>query len=339
VKILHLLASPVFSGPAENVLGLGLAQRELGHEVSVAIDRKRNEATSEELLAPRLSAANLLDDGGLELSVKSNPWSIWRDVKRLKDRSVDVVHCHFSHDHWVAHWGKPKACAVVRSIHAPRSLRGMLPDAAGWTLPRAEDAIYWRRGAVMVLPAFVDAAFRPVEDRARLQRELGIIGAPVIGMISTFQPSRRHELGLAAFAKLAEGSPTARLVLVGDGQLQGEVRARVERGGLAKSVVFAGYRSGADFVRWVQALDEVWVLGLGNDFSGRSAAQARATGARVLAVREGALPDYADVVVSEDPDSIAQASLGRERRSWELPSNQSIAARVLELYAKARGEP
>jgi hypothetical protein len=126
------------------------------------------------------------------------------------------------------------------------------------------------------------------------------------------------------------------LVLVGDGALVSEVRARAEQVGLGDKVTFAGYRSGADFVRWLQALDEVWILGLGNDFSGRSAAQARATGARVIAVREGALPDYADVVVGEDPDAIARASLGTERRSFELPSKRDIAARVLKLYEKAR---
>ena len=41
MRILHLLASPFFSGPAESVALLALAQRALGHEVSVAVDRKR----------------------------------------------------------------------------------------------------------------------------------------------------------------------------------------------------------------------------------------------------------------------------------------------------------
>ena len=41
MRILHLLASPFFSGPAENVALLALAQARLGHEVRVAVDRKR----------------------------------------------------------------------------------------------------------------------------------------------------------------------------------------------------------------------------------------------------------------------------------------------------------
>ena len=71
MKILHLLASPTFSGPAENVLGLALAQRELGHEVSVAVDRKRTVVTSEELFVPKLESAGLLDRGGFDLIPES----------------------------------------------------------------------------------------------------------------------------------------------------------------------------------------------------------------------------------------------------------------------------
>jgi glycosyltransferase involved in cell wall biosynthesis len=337
LRILHLLASPVFSGPAENVVGLSLQQRALGHEVSVAVDRKRNEVTSEELLAPRLSALELLDDGGLELSVKSSPWAIWRDVKRLRERTFDVVHCHFSHDHWLVHWAKLKNAAVVRSIHAQRSIRGLLPDAGGWTLPRAEDAIYWKRGAVMVLPPFVGEAFRPPESRARLREELGLWGQPLIGMVSTFQATRRHPLALEAFMLLLKQLPQAQLVLVGDGVTRDEVCARVEQMGLSQQVLFAGYRAGEEFVRWLQALDEVWILGLGNDFSGRAAAQARACGVRVVAVREGALPEHADVVVALEAEAIARASLGGQRRAVEPSSSEAVARRVLELYAQARG--
>ena len=37
MKILHLLASPVFSGPAEVVAQLAFAQRTQGHDVTVAL--------------------------------------------------------------------------------------------------------------------------------------------------------------------------------------------------------------------------------------------------------------------------------------------------------------
>ena len=73
MRILHLLSTPFWSGPAENVALLALAQRALGHEATVAVDRLRTRVGSEEPVIPRLQALGpgLLDEGGLQLSVKS----------------------------------------------------------------------------------------------------------------------------------------------------------------------------------------------------------------------------------------------------------------------------
>src|SRR3712207_5521089 len=104
MKILHLLASPFWSGPAENVALLALAQRQAGHEVTVAVDRRRAKVEAEEPAVPRFEALGLLDAGGLDLSVKSPPWEVLRDMRRLRRRSLDVVHAHFTHDHLIARW-------------------------------------------------------------------------------------------------------------------------------------------------------------------------------------------------------------------------------------------
>jgi glycosyltransferase involved in cell wall biosynthesis len=331
MKILHLLASPLWSGPAENVALLALAQRSKGHDVRVAVDRKRPTPPFEEPSVPRLRALGLLDEGGLELCVKSLPWRMVADALTLRRRRVDVIHSHFSHDHYVARWGRPSHAILVRSIHAPRSLRGV-PAAEAWTVSTAAEAEQLR-GRVLVLPPLVGDRFRPPDDRAALQRDLGVDGGPVVGMVSTFQPSRRHDLGVAAFARLSERSPNARWVLVGDGPLREGIRRRVDAERLQR-VTFAGYQPGEAFVRWLQALDVLWILGLGNDFSGRAAAQARACGVRVVAVPEGALDQLADELLpSPDPDAIAAATLRSTRRNVELPSNEAIAERVLALYA------
>ena len=265
MRILHLLASPFWSGPAENVALLALSQREAGHEVTVAVDRRRTEVTSEEPGAPRFEALGLLDEGGLELSVKSPPWKVWGDTRRLRRMRVDVVHAHFTHDHLVARWGRPGGAVLIRSVHAPRSLRASLPAADAYTVPSSSLITKLVGRRVRVLPPLVDALFRPAEDREELRRELGLKGEPLVGMVSTFQASRRHELAVEAFARLRQKKAGARLVLVGDGGLVEPVREQVRRLGLEEGVTFAGYQKGEAFVRWLRALDEVWVLGLGND--------------------------------------------------------------------------
>jgi len=330
-----VLASPWFSGPTETVTQLALAQREQGHQVAVAIDRRCTTKTSEELAAPRLEALGLLDGHGLELSVKSSLRGMLGDLRRLRALEVDVVHCHMSHDHFLARLGCPKGARLVRSVHAPRSLRWSTPRADGWTVPVDALARRLLGARVMVLPPMVDGAFVPPNDRVACQRSLGLPSGPLVGMVSTFQASRRHDVALQAFARVRGRAPEARLVLVGDGHEERAVRAQAAAMGLGELVHFAGYQSGARFIDFLQALDEVWILGLGNDFSGRAAAQARACGVRVVAVDEGALARYADVVVPCEAQAVAEAALRANRRTVVLESPGSVARRVVELYQRA----
>jgi glycosyltransferase involved in cell wall biosynthesis len=337
MKILHLLASPFFTGPAEAVTQLALAQRALGHQVSVAIDRLRTIATSEELAAPRLEALQLAESARLELSVKSTPLGMLRDVLTLRAlEHLDVVHAHFSHDHTLVRFGRPKGALVVRSIHAARSLRASTPAADAYTVPTFALARKLLGSPVMVLPPLVDAAFVPPTDRAALRARLALPSGPLVGMVSTFQPSRRHDVGLAAFAKLAAQRPDASLILVGDGERALALKAQAVSLRIYERIRFVGYQSGAAFVEFLQALDEVWILGLGNDFSGRAAAQARACGVRVVAVDEGALARNADALIDCDADQLAQQALAGTRLSLVVEGPAQIAARLVELYQNAR---
>jgi len=312
MRVLHLLASPVFSGPAENVALLAATQRALGCEVSIAVDRKRPFLEAEEPIVPRLEAMGLLDRGELELSVKSTPAAWVSDARGLRARNVDVVHAHFSHDHFLARWalaGKLKRVALIRSLHAPRSLRWSLPFAHGYTVPSSRYRFHLPDRRVAVLRARIDPAFQPPSDLGALRRALRLEGSPLVGMVSTFKPSRRHLVGLEAFAQLRIARPTARLVLVGDGITEPATRRRVAELNLEEAVTFAGYRSGPDFIQWLQALDCIWVLGLGNDWSARAAAQARACGVAVLGVDQGALPEWSSAIVEPEPSSIVEATI------------------------------
>lgn len=334
MRILHTLSSPAWSGPAEGVALLADAQRRLGHDVKVAIDRKRAKVTSEEPSLPHFETMGLLDERNLELSVKSSARRVWKDVRTMKQFEVDIIHCHFSHDHTVTFFGRPSMAKVVRSIHAPRSLRWSTPRANGWTVPTEALSQQLAPAHCLVMPALVADTFKPAADRSALRKQLGIEGAPLIGMVSTFQKSRRHDLGIEAFAQLTRERPDARLVLIGDGTLEPVLRVGVLSRGITDAVTFPGYQSGPDFVRWLQAFDEVWVLGLGNDFSGRAAAQARACGVRVIAVEQGALPQVADAVVPADAEAIVKASQSGTRREIQVLTADQIAASVVGLYER-----
>jgi L-malate glycosyltransferase len=337
MRVLHLLSSPVFSGPAEAVALLAAAQRRVGATVTVAVDGTRPGTGTEESAAPRLAALALLDSGGLALSPRSGPWEMLSDVRRLRRAAVDVVHCHMSHDHWLAWLGRPAGARLVRSLHAPRSARWSTAPADAVTIFDESLSSVLRGRPGMVLPALVDVQlFRPSAERPALRSALGLPQGPVVGMASTFQASRRHDVALAAFVQLRRRVPEAMLVLLGDGALEPQLRASIHTLALGDAVRLPGYQRGRDYLRWLQALDELWVLGLGNDWAGRTALQARACGARVVTARLGALPRWADAVLPEvAPAALAAAALRGERCAVALPDVDGVAADVLALYRRA----
>jgi len=340
-RILHLFASPFFSGPAEFIAQLALAQRSLGCLVSVAIDRKRHTTQSEELAAARFRSLDLLDESGLELSVKPSLLGPWKDMARLRSLKKDIVHCHFSHDHWVARLARPKCAVLVRSLHAPRSLNRWTPQADAFTVATSdmlqEATLRFPKACSIVHTPMIEDVFAPPSDMSLLRKQLGFQGSPVVGMVSTFQESRRHMLGLRAFKALSLECPQAQLVLAGDGILENELRKEARRLDIEGRVLFLGYHAQEAFAEVLKALDEVWILGLGNDHSARAAVQARACGVRILAVAQGALSIWADEVVEPSEESIVQAHRRGRRRQVAIPSKQEEAKRVLELYMKARG--
>ena len=87
----------------------------------------------------------------------------------------------------------------------------------------------------------------------------------------------------------------------------------------------------------MQAFDELWVLGLGNDWAGRAAAQGRAVGARVVVVEEGALPDWADAVphVGGARRARGGGAAAWNARSGVLPASADVARDMLALYREA----
>jgi len=151
-------------------------------------------------------------------------------------------------------------------------------------------------------------------------------------MVSTFQVTRHHDVAVDALAHLQKERPDAKMVLIGDGVTLPTIKEKVAQLKLNDAVFFAGYQPGDAFVRWLQALDIVWILGLGNDWSGRAAAQARACGVKVVAVDEGGLETNADSLVALDASEIAQASLDSSLVLGRTRTNAEIARLIERLY-------
>ncbi len=95
---------------------------------------------------------------------------------------------------------------------------------------------------VTVIPNAVDpASFAPAGAAdPELQASLGLAGRTVLGFIGSFYPYEGLDLLLAALPRIVAAQPDVRVLLVGGGSEEAELRAQAAALGLADRIVFAG---------------------------------------------------------------------------------------------------
>ncbi len=115
--------------------------------------------------------------------------------------------------------------------------------AARWKFPTP----IIRRGRYRVLKNAVDTTLFRYDPALREQyrQELGLTDKLVVGHIGRFSEQKNHRYLVDIFAALAAMEPTARLVLVGYGDLQEEILQKIGDLGLSDRVQFLGVRKDA----------------------------------------------------------------------------------------------
>lgn len=80
------------------------------------------------------------------------------------------------------------------------------------------------------------------EGRNRIREEFGLEGMFAVGHVGRFTQQKNHEFLLNVFCALHKKRPEARLVLVGQGELEEQIRQKAHRLGIAPYVMFTGLR-------------------------------------------------------------------------------------------------
>lgn len=81
------------------------------------------------------------------------------------------------------------------------------------------------------------------EGRERVRKELGLEGMFVVGHVGRFNQQKNHDFLLDVFYALQKKKPEARLVLVGQGELEEQIHQKARALGIEQYVVFAGVRN------------------------------------------------------------------------------------------------
>jgi glycosyltransferase involved in cell wall biosynthesis len=245
-------------------------------------------------------------------------------LRRLvREHEIDLVHTHMPVPAAIARLALPGRHPAF--VHTEHNLWGRYRPPTRL----ANRATYRRNAAVIAVSDGVAGSIRsqvPVEvvahgiDTGRLRpadderrdaarRALGIDAeAPVVGTVGNLTAKKDQATLLAASARLAGEHPHLRVVLVGSGPLEHELRTRALRLGLGDAVVFAGSRD--DVFDLLPAFD---LFALSSRFEGLPIAllEAMASGVPPVVTRVGGVPEVVTdgedglLVEPGDPDGLA----------------------------------
>jgi glycosyltransferase involved in cell wall biosynthesis len=267
----------------------------------------------------------------LAIAARTQPFADLRTIRQLEQLlagKFDIVHAHglrgaligvlAAHRAGVpslftAHNLVPRSGLLQRSVlvligrHASAILA--VSEAVAATLQ--ESGIPAEK--IVVIPNGVDLAdFDAPVETAQIRAQFGVpADAPLILAVGRFAPEKGFDVLIDAFARLQAQIPHVKLMLVGSGPLEEELRRRAASAG--EGVVFAGQQ--ADVAPFLHAADLVAIPSR-QEGQGIVALEAMAARKPVVASRVGGLaetivPDETGLLVPpEETAALAEALAG-----------------------------
>jgi len=299
-------------------LGRGGVERLIASSIR-HFDRERFEVEVAYVLPWKDAFVGEITDAGVSVhSLGGRGWSkvLWpfRLRRIARERRYDIVHTHM-----------PLSAAIAR-IALGRRPRFVHTEHNVWERHRrssrwANSLTFGRNAAVVAVSESVAHSIHPprlaphkprvevllhginlneisneAADRTRARAVLGLEPADmVIGTVGNFTRKKNQQMLLNATALLTERMPNVRLVLVGTGPLEENLRRLAARLGIDDRTIFTGSRQ--DVLELLPAFD---VFCLSSQFEGLSIAlvEAMATGVACVATSVGGIPE-----VIEDGES------------------------------------
>lgn len=380
MTVLRIIARLNVGGPARHVTILDHGLQGLGFTTLLAHGEiGAGEASLEHLLVTAGVPARRIPGLGRRVSPFSDLRALASLVSLVFRLRPDVVHTHtakagalgrLAAGLYNASRSRQKRCLIVHTFHG-HVLHGYFGRLASLVVRAIERCLGRLTDCVLVLSPLQR---RDIGDRYRiagpsrihivpLGLELSALttlpvaagaatGTVVFGYVGRFVEIKNLPLLIEAFAAVSRQAPGARLMLIGDGELRGDLEALVARHGLQRIVELAGWREDLEDV---YRMIDVLVLASRNEGTPVAVIEAMAAALPVIATDVGGVPDVVTdgvtglLVPSESVERLAAAMLRLagspdERRRLGTAARDDVRTRfsaarlvsdVAELYRTA----
>jgi glycosyltransferase involved in cell wall biosynthesis len=330
MRVAHVDTASTWRGGEGQVLSLarGLARR--GHDVLVICPPRSElaEACARHHVPTRAVAMRAEFDVGAMISV----------ARALRGFRADIVHFHTARAHAIglaaARLARTPVKVLSRRVDFPiggNPFSRMKYKARVDAVVAISEAVREVLLAGGMAPGLITVIYSGVDleqwdgklEGRRFRAELGIPpSAPLVGVVGALAPHKAQSYFLRAAAELARTRPDVRYVIVGEGELEQELKELARSLGIERIVAFAGFRRN---MRAVFAAIDVFVLSSVAEGLCTSIMDAMACGVPVVATRVGGVPeiirdaDCGILVPPADPSAMA-AAIGRVLKDSSLRS-------------------
>jgi len=285
------------------------------------------------------AAAIGIETFGFSQRSEFSPAALWRMSRIMHIRPFDVVHFNTPKSIIIgaaASWVNSVPVTISsRRVNFPLRSRvsafkyNLLQDG----IITVSDTI---RGTLLgagISPGLVTVIYEGVDlawiDGLAPVETLKQPGEVLIGMVAHLSQEKGHSTLLRAASSLKGRFPEARYILVGDGDLKGELGTLSEELGISSCVTFTGFRSDCEAL--MKQLDIFCLPSLSEGLSSAILA-AMANSLPVVATRVGGIPELVIdkktglLVDPNDPEALAQA-LGRLLSNADLRKLYGVEGR------------
>jgi glycosyltransferase involved in cell wall biosynthesis len=256
--------------------------------------------------------APVLEDAGVPISYLSlrrlaDPRALPRLVRAIRASEADVVHAHLEYAATLvppaARMARRPAVCSFHHVAVPLSVKEAVKERVAISAASRSAGVVFvshaslesfatvyggRRANWSVLENGVDLGLFTTEPDV-MPSELGVpAGAPVVTIVGALRWRKGHHVALAAWPRVMEHFPEARMVIVGDGPQGPALRDQARALGIDDNVVFAGMRT--DVARLMRAS---WLLALPSQHEAlpTTLIEAAASGRPVIATSVDGIPE------------------------------------------------